>query len=115
LKSTCPGVSIRFSSYFCAVVFVIDRDRVHADGDAAFALQVHAVERLGLDVALGDRAGLEQELVGQRALAVVDVRDDAEVANVRGRRRHSAALWLGGRRAAVPPAASRHPSTAQRG
>ena len=71
-----------------AVELVVDRDRVHADGDAALAFEVHAVERLGLDVALGDRAGLEQELIGQRALAVIDVRDDAEVADVRGRRRH---------------------------
>ena len=41
-----------------AVVLVVDRHRVHADGDAALALEVHAVERLGLDVALGDGAGL---------------------------------------------------------
>ena len=45
---------------------------------------------LGLEVALGDGAGLEQELVGERALAVVDVGDDGEVADVRGRRRHFA-------------------------
>ncbi len=66
---------------FLALVLVVDRDRVHADGDAAFAFEVHAVERLGLEVALGDGAGLEQELVGQGALAVVDVGDDAEVAD----------------------------------
>src|SRR5207248_2385608 len=71
-----------------AVVLVVDGDRVHPDGDAALALEVHAVEGLGLDVALGDGPGLEQELVGQGALAVVDVGDDAEVADVGGRRRH---------------------------
>ena len=32
-----------------AVVLVVDRDRVHADGDAAFAFEVHGVEDLGAD------------------------------------------------------------------
>ena len=60
---------------------VVDRDGVHPDGDAAFAFEVHAVEDLVAEIALGDGAGLEQELVGQRALAVVDVGDDGEVAD----------------------------------
>ena len=34
----------------------------------------------------GDGAGLEQELVGEGALAVVDVGDDGEVADLTGRR-----------------------------
>ena len=62
-------------------VRVVDRDRVHLDGDAAFAFEVHGVEELGAEIALGDGPGLEQELVGQRALAVVDVGDDREVAD----------------------------------
>ena len=72
---------MRFSSYLTPLALVIDGDRVHADGDAAFAFEVHGVEELVLEVACGDGAGLEQELVGQRALAVVDMGDDGEVAD----------------------------------
>ena len=57
------------------------RDGMHADGDAAFAFEVHGVEGLGLEIALADRPGLEQELVGQGAFAVIDVGDDGEIAN----------------------------------
>jgi hypothetical protein len=52
------------------------------DGDAALALQVHAVEELFLHVARGHGAGELENTVRERALAVVDVRDDAEVADV---------------------------------
>ena len=68
-----------------AVDRVVDRDRVHADGDAALALEVHGVERLRPVFAGGDGAGLEQELVRERALAVVDVGYNAEVADLTGR------------------------------
>src|SRR5207248_1222100 len=65
-----------------ALVLVIDGDGVHLDGDAAFAFEVHVVEDLVAEVARGDGPGLEQELVGEGALAVVDVGDDGEVADV---------------------------------
>ena len=71
-----------------AVERVVDRDGAGLDRDAALALQVHVVEQLLAELALGDRARLEQELVGQRALAVVDVGDDREVADVLGIERH---------------------------
>ena len=51
------------------------------DGDAALALDVHAVEQLGLHVAAGHRARELEDAVGQRRLAMVDVRDDGEVAD----------------------------------
>ncbi len=54
----------------------------HLDGDAALALDIHHVERLILHVALRDGAGDLQDPVGQGGLAMVHVRDDAEVANV---------------------------------
>ena len=60
---------------------VIDRDRPSLDGDPAFALEVHVVEQLLAELARGDRPRLQQELVRQRALAVIDVRDDREVAD----------------------------------
>src|SRR5262249_33352902 len=61
---------------------------MHANGDAAFAFEVHGVQVLGLELARGDGAGLEQELVGQRALTVIDMRDDREVPYVAGH------VWL---------------------
>ena len=54
---------------------------MHANGDAPFTFQVHRVQGLGLEVALADRPGLEQELVGKGALAMIDVGDDGKVAN----------------------------------
>src|SRR5262245_23496327 len=61
---------------------------MHADGDAALTFEVHGVQVLGLELARGDGAGLEQELVGQGALAVIDMRDDREVPYVAGH------VWL---------------------
>jgi hypothetical protein len=54
------------------------------DGDAAFALQVHGIEHLRMHLALGERAGEFQQAVGQRGFAVVNVRNDAEIADVLG-------------------------------
>ena len=58
--------------------------RVELDGDAALALQVHAVQELGLHVARCDRPGPNQQPVRQRGLAVVDVGHDAKVAHAGG-------------------------------
>ena len=69
-------------------------DRVELDGDPALALEVHGVEELLPHLALLHRAGRLDEAVGEGGLAVVDVRDDAEVAN--------AGLGHGGK-IAVPP------------
>ena len=52
------------------------------DGDAALALEIHRVEELRLHLARLERAGDLEEAVGQRRLAVVDVRDDGKVADV---------------------------------
>ena len=51
------------------------------DGDAALALQIHVVEDLVFHVALRDRLGLLQNAVGKRAFAVVNMCNDAEIAN----------------------------------
>jgi methenyltetrahydromethanopterin cyclohydrolase len=55
---------------------------VGLDGDAALAFKVHGVEDLGLHLAGGQRAGQLEEPVGEGGLAVVDMRDDREVADV---------------------------------
>lgn len=49
------------------------------DGDASFSLYLQLVEVLRLAMALLDGAGELQQPVGERRLAVVDVRDDGEV------------------------------------
>ena len=56
-------------------------DRVQLDGDPALALEVHGVEQLLPHLALLDGAGGLDQPVGQGGLAVVDVGDDAEVAD----------------------------------
>ncbi len=60
---------------------VIDRRVLGEDRDAAFLLDVARVHHALDDVlVLGERARLLQELVDQGGLAVVDVRDDRDVA-----------------------------------
>ena len=66
-----------------AVVGLVGQaNRVRLDGDAALALEVHAVEDLRLHLARLERARHLEKAVGQRRLAVVDVGDDREVADV---------------------------------
>src|SRR5206468_9311641 len=62
-------------------VFVVDRGVLGEDGHATLALELVAVER-ALDHALvgAKYATLVQHRVNQRRLAVVDVRDDGDVA-----------------------------------
>src|SRR5262249_26169458 len=71
------------------------------DRDAALALEVHVVEHLVLALALGDRAGELDQAVGERRLAVVDVRDDREAAHAFAReathvRARSSSAWKNG-------------------
>ena len=51
------------------------------DRDSALALEIHRVEVLLAHVAGVDRAGDLEDAIGQRRLAVVDMRDDREVAD----------------------------------
>ena len=55
---------------------------VELDRDAALALEVERVEHLLLHLTLLQRPGGLDQSIGQRRLAVIDVRDDAEVADV---------------------------------
>ena len=59
-------------------------DGVGFDGDAALALEVHGIEHLRLHFARGERSGEFQQAVGQRGFAVVDMRDDREIADDAG-------------------------------
>ena len=61
---------------------VMEADGVSLDGDAPLALEIHRVEHLRRHFALRKRAGDLQHAVGQGRLAVVNVSDYREVANV---------------------------------
>jgi hypothetical protein len=55
VKSTCPGVSIRLRSVGVAIFGLIwQTDGLALDGDAAFALDVHGVQNLVLEIPVGD-------------------------------------------------------------
>ena len=62
--------------------FVLHRDGMALDRDAALALEVHGVEGLLLQLARADGVRELEDAVRQRRLAVVHVRDDAEIADV---------------------------------
>ena len=55
--------------------------RASLDRDAALALEIHVVEELGLHLARRDRARQLQQAIGKRRFAVIDVRDDGEIAD----------------------------------
>ena len=55
--------------------------RLRLDRDPALALEVHRVEHLRAHVALRDGVRQLEDAIGERRLAVVDVRDDREVAD----------------------------------
>ncbi len=63
------------------VALPVDTDVLRLDRDAPLALEVHRVEVLRPHVAGVDGAGDLQDPVRQRRLAMVDVRDDREVAD----------------------------------
>ncbi len=75
---------------------VVEPHGLRLDGDAALALDVHGVEQLFLHVAVADRAGRLHQAVGEGGLAMVDVRDDGEVADV-GRVGHARRYGAGPR------------------
>ena len=59
---------------------VLEADGPRLDRDPLLALEVHRIEDLAHHLAPLDRVGLFQQPVGERGLAVIDVRDDREVA-----------------------------------
>ena len=63
---------------------VHNADGIRLDGDAALALDVHGVEQLSLHIAFLDGVRELEDAVRYGGLAVVDVRNDGEVADVRG-------------------------------
>ena len=53
-----------------------------ANGDALFAFEIHRIHHALLDLLVGaEGAGLAQQLIDERGLAVIDVGDDGDVAD----------------------------------
>jgi hypothetical protein len=79
---------------------VLEPHRLRLDRDPALALDVHGVEHLGSHLARAQPPAALDQAVGERRLAVVDMGDDREVADLRevGHRRAAAALTPSARR-----------------
>ena len=74
---------------------VFEADGLRLDGNAALALDIHGIEHLLLHLALFQPAGELNQPVGKRGLAVVDMRNDREVADILD--------WGGGHGAQITP------------
>ena len=61
---------------------VVDTDGVGLDGNAAFALDIHAVEQLFFHLAIFNGARLLDEAVSEGGFPVVDVGHDGEIADL---------------------------------
>ena len=66
---------------FAVLGRVVEAHRARLDRDSALALEVHRVEELVLRLAHRERAGALEDSIGERGLAVIDMRDDRKVAN----------------------------------
>ena len=72
------------------------------DRDSPFPLQIHGVEKLVFHLALADGVGALHQAITQRGLAMVDVRNNAEISDLRGihfslkqsRRRYPSGWWI---------------------
>src|SRR5205085_10917270 len=65
-----------------AVADILHADGAGLDRDAALPLQLHVVKELLLHLTLGDGSCELDQAVCERAFAVVDVGDDAEIADM---------------------------------
>ena len=61
---------------------ILERRGLRLDGDATLALELHRVEHLLGHLAPGKPAAHLDEAIGERRLAMVDVRDDGKVADM---------------------------------
>ena len=103
-KSAWPGVSMMLivmppaDRVGRARAGVVDRGVLREDRDPLLALEVAGVHDPlgdpGLLLVRGERAGLVEHRVDERGLAVVDVRDDRDVPEVRTGGRHGGTTSL---------------------
>src|SRR5581483_7996427 len=73
---------------------VLHAHRLHFDGDAALAFEVHRVEHLVAHFAFFYGAGYLKKTVGKRGLAVVDMGNDGKVSNMIHRKESSTNVLL---------------------
>ncbi len=66
------------------VALVLHPDVLSLDGDAALTLDIHRVEILRAHETRINGPGDLQDPIRERGLAVVDVRNDAQIADFRG-------------------------------
>ena len=84
-KIHVPGRINQIQAIFVAIARgVMQANAFRLDRDATLALQVHRIEHLRAHLALRQRPGQLQQAVRQRGFAVVNVRYDAEIADVLG-------------------------------
>ncbi|GAC1038213.1 hypothetical protein thsps117_29710 [Pseudomonas sp. No.117] len=61
---------------------VVQRDAVGLDGDAALALEIHGIQDLSLHFSVAQTTTDLDETIRKRRLAVIDVGDDGEIADM---------------------------------
>ena len=61
---------------------ILHLNGVALDGDTLLALEIHIVEHLSLHLALVQSVSLFEESVSKGTLAVIDVCNDTEIANI---------------------------------
>jgi len=64
-----------------AVQSPVDGDRPSLHGDAASPFDFQIIQNLFTEFALSDRAALQQQLISQRAFAMVNMSHNAEIAD----------------------------------
>ena len=74
---------------------IVQAHGLRLDRNAALALKLHVVEHLRLHLALSQSARAFNEAVGKRRLAMVDVRDNREIADVFVLHQKSLSLSIG--------------------
>ena len=68
--------------FFARLRSVSHGNRVRFNRDSAFPFQIHGIEELILFFAFVDRAGALEQSIRQGGFAVIDMRDDAEIARM---------------------------------
>ena len=73
---------------FDPVLHVRKANGLSLDRDPAFALDIQIIEELGTLLTLAQRAGDLKDTIGERAFAVIDVRNDRKISDELGVVRH---------------------------
>ena len=87
---------------------VSQRGGLGLDRDAALALELHRIEHLLTHLAVRQAAATLYEAIGERRLAVIDMRDDRKVADVLHAERDHGLAQAKGRRDMGPGGSAGH-------